>query len=555
MSTTSRLTFREATTSDDLLQVCALNHQTFAEELGQHPTNRSGLLVDRFHDCNRYFIALQDTEVVGMISAHPGPEYSVSGKLKAPQVLRDFPNALEVRLLAIARKVRNRTVLAGLFWMVYEYARANGHTHLLISGIVHREPMYRKLGFAALGPPVQVGEASFIPMVMEIGTDSISTPKRAAGFQRYWVRKNAQSKRSVLLLPGPVEVHPSVESSFKQDLISHRSRAFVSMFEEARTLLRSLVPGSDVAIFPGSGTLANDVVAANLKAVFGDARGLIVSNGEFGERLVNQAASARLSFEHLGFGWGRPWNQSELQTAMGARPAWVWAVHLETSTGVLNDVNLLLSLASRCGAVVALDCVSSLGAVPLPAADSALHFMTGVSGKALGSYAGLGIVYLSDHAKYLLKDKVVCPSFDLIRMTETDGPCTTVPSPLLLALREALRQHYASTERQIARFRCYESLGRIVRHELIAAGLVPLSEEQNAAPTITTFHLPADGFLSDCLGAGYRIAHESSYLQARGWGQIATMGEVTLNHLDRLLSLLESRSHSKAAGAKTPCTV
>jgi len=546
MSTTPRLIFREATTSDDLLQICALNHQTFAEELGQHPTNSSGLLVDRFHDCNRYFIAVQGAEVVGMISAHPGPEYSVSQKLKDPHMLGQFPSALEVRLLAIAPHVRNRTVLAGLFWMVYDHALANGHTHLLISGIVDREAMYRKLGFLPLGPAVQVGAASFIPMVMEVRDGFAHPAKKAPAFQRYWERRQAQSKRPLLLLPGPVEVHPSVENAFKQDVISHRSQAFVSMFEETRSLLRSLAPGMDVTIFPGSGTLANDAVAANLKAVFGDARGLVISNGEFGERLAHQAVSAGLAFQHLQFQWGRPWDQAQLRASLNASPAWIWAVHLETSTGVLNDAGSLLTLASQHRAVVALDCVSSLGAVPLPAAGSALHFMTGVSGKAIGSYAGLAFVYLSDAAKALLKGKRLCPSFDLARMVETIGPCTTVPSPLLLALREALRQHYISPERQVARFRCYQSLGALVRHELVAAGLVPLSGERDAAPTISTFALPQDDFVSLCLSAGYRIAHESSYLQAHGWAQIANMGEVSLNSLDGLLGLLQSRRHSTA---------
>lgn len=553
MSTASRLIFREARTTDDLLQISALNHHTFAEELGQHPIHPSGLLVDRFHACNRYFIALQDEEVVGMVSAHPSPEYSVAQKLKDPQVLSQFPNPLEVRLLAIAQHVRNRTVLAGLFWMVYEYALANAHSHLLISGIVDREPMYRKLGFVALGPAVQAGAAGFIPMVMEIGGGSVNPPARAASFQRYWERKKSQKNRPILLLPGPVEVHPAVEDNFKLDPISHRSHRFVSMFEETRTLLRSLMPQLDVALFPGSGTLANDIVAANLKAVFGNSPGLVVSNGEFGERLTHQAAAAGLAFHHLRFAWGEPWDRVRLQASLHAAPAWIWAVHLETSTGVLNNLYLLLNLASQCGAAVALDCVSSLGAVPMPAPDRTLHFATGVSGKAIGSYAGLALVYMSRNAKELLQGSTLCPSFDLLRMTEASGPSTTVPSPLLLALREALRQHYASTESRLARFRSYESLGRIVRHELTAAGLTPLCDEQNAAPTITTFRLPTNDFVSDCLQAGYRIAHESSYLQARNWGQIATMGDVKLNDLDGLFSLLESRSHS-ADPPQAACT-
>jgi aspartate aminotransferase-like enzyme len=303
-----------------------------------------------------------------------------------------------------------------------------------------------------------------------------------------------------------------------------------------------MVPGLDVVMFPGAGTLANDAVAANLKAIFGKTEGLVISNGEFGERLAVQATRTGLVFKHLQFGWGEAWDLPQLKHAVNGSPAWIWAVHLETSTGVLNDVNALLSFSSTRQTFVALDCVSSLGAVPMPAWRESLHLVTGVSGKSIGSYAGIGFVYLSDRCKHLLDDKTLCHSFDLMRMAKTRGPCTTIPSPLLLALREALRQHYISADQWLARFRCYESLGHFVRRELRASGLSPICPEDIAAPTITTFGLPDGAFVSDCLRFGYEIAHQSSYLQNRGLAQIATMGHLSLKDLEGLAAFLRSRA-------------
>ncbi len=54
----------------------------------------------------------------------------------------------------------------------------------------------------------------------------------------------------------------------------------------------------------GSGTLANDVVAGQLSLLGG--RGLILSNGEFGERLMDQARRLNLKFDALKFDWGKP---------------------------------------------------------------------------------------------------------------------------------------------------------------------------------------------------------------------------------------------------------
>jgi aspartate aminotransferase-like enzyme len=53
---------------------------------------------------------------------------------------------------------------------------------------------------------------------------------------------------------------------------------------------------------PGSGTLANDAIAAQLSLL--DGRGLVLSNGEFGERLIDHARRFGLSFDVLKIEWG-----------------------------------------------------------------------------------------------------------------------------------------------------------------------------------------------------------------------------------------------------------
>jgi hypothetical protein len=136
-----RVLFRQAASSADLAQIHALNHRVFAEEIAQHGRQASGLLVDRFHHQNRYFVAVRDDVVIGMISAHAGPEFSVERRLPDSSLLESLPCPIEVRLLAIDPKERNRTVLAGLLWQAYDYAVSGGYSHLLISAISTREAM------------------------------------------------------------------------------------------------------------------------------------------------------------------------------------------------------------------------------------------------------------------------------------------------------------------------------------------------------------------------------------------------------------------------------
>jgi aspartate aminotransferase-like enzyme len=539
-----KLFFRQAISSADLEQIHALNHRVFAEEIAQHRPEPSGLLVDRFHEQNRYFVAVREDVVIGMISAHAGPEFSVKRRLPDASLLESLPCPIEVRLLAIEPRERNRTVLAGLLWQAYDYAVTGGYSHLLISAISTRQAMYRKMGFHALGPAVPEGEASFVPMLMPLGEHRRVEGTRVGLHERHW-RRAAAPPAPVSLLPGPVAIHPRVAEAFASAPVSHRSPAFIETYERVREQLRAFVGGMDVVLFPGAGTLANDAVAANLKAIFGDAEGVVLANGEFGERLVRQARGAGLCCRPLAFPYGKPWELDAVEAALNGGPKWVWGVHLETSTGVLNDAAALQRVAARAGCAVALDCVSSMGAAPIPAGGELLLLASGVSGKSFGAYAGLAMVSMSERCRRLLQDKQLCPSFDLLRMREARGPVSTISSPSLFALARALEDSYVSSDgvmgaARTRRFAEYRRLGERVRTELRAAGLPPLSAEAVAAPNITTFDLPYASFPEECARFGYLIAHESPYLQTRGWGQIATMGDIREETLTRFFEAMGS---------------
>ncbi len=229
-------------------------------------------------------------------------------------------------------------------------------------------------------------------------------------------------------------------------------------------------------------------------------------------------------------------------------------MQLETSTGVLNYTDALLALAHEAACPVVLDCVSSLGAVPLtpPGVVRRLvpFMVSGVSGKSLGAHAGLAFVYLSEHCRRALADKQLCPSFDLLRMHQSRGPLSTVLSSTLFSLAQALEDNYASPQAAALRFLEYAALGQQSRAEMRAAGLEPLAPDSIAAPNITTFALPSASFPQHCLDAGFLIAHESPYLQTRGWAQLATMGninQITLQPLFQKLVGLNSQQSLAAA--------
>jgi hypothetical protein len=161
---------------------------------------------------------------------------------------------------------------------------------MLISGVLDRREMYISLGFQALGPALASGEASYIPMAMDLNETAIH--EKSKRFEHWWNRRRTNAE--VMLLPGPVQIAPSVREAFERTPISHRESAMVDAYDEVRDRLRDLTGGMQTALLAGSGTLANDIVGACLRERFGDRTGIVLSNGEFGERLIRQAESAGL---------------------------------------------------------------------------------------------------------------------------------------------------------------------------------------------------------------------------------------------------------------------
>jgi aspartate aminotransferase-like enzyme len=559
-----RYVFKVADTPSEFEQIHRLNYRTFVSEIPQHADpGTGGVLVDKFHAKSTYFIALRDGRLVGMLSAHDRPPFSVAGRLPDPGVLeRPGTRPLECRLLAVVPEERHTVAFAGLAWSVYLYLTARGYTHLYISGVEQRVPLYEQLGFEPLGPAVPCGQARFVPMV--------ATPARMAErlgraielwrkrLERQGSEVTGDSEGSlardasegvssltpapICLLPGPVSVAPAVTAAFQQPPVYHRGTEFIERFQRVRRALGELVGGRDVALFTGSGTLANEAVAATLAAGESPGKGVLLVNGEFGERLARQARRFGLEPRVLGWPWGQPWDLDEVEAALDHEPAgsWVWGVHLETSTGVLNDLPGLVRRAARHGVRVCADCVSSFGAVPLDLRG--VHLASGSTGKALGAYAGIAVVFTEEAALHGLDVRGVPSYLDVPAALATVGPRYTFPSPALFALEAALAE-YATPEQAQARYDHYAELGRHVRQRLRGLGIEPLAAEECAAPVITTFAAPGDAtseaFVARCRGWGFAVGGQSGYLAERRLVQIATMGAVGADGVRPLFQQLE----------------
>jgi aspartate aminotransferase-like enzyme/N-acyl-L-homoserine lactone synthetase len=543
--------FKRAETKQEFEQIHRLNYRTFVSEIPQHVDSGTGQLVDKFHTKNAYLIVLRDGRVVGMVSAHDQPPFSVAERLREPEILqRPGTRPLEVRLLAIEPDERNSTMFFGLIWSLYEYAQTNGYTHLYISGVAERVALYERLGFVPLGPAVPCGQASFVPMVLTVGQLPVKIQRVKRLWETHLGRVSPNGAAPVCLLPGPVTTSDAVNQAFHEPPMYHRGPEFIRRFAAVRRQLAEMVGGKSVAILNGSGTLGNEAVAATLAATPCEGQGLMLINGEFGERLARQAVRFGLRPRQLVWPWGKPWDLDQVDAALAQEPpgSWVWGVHQESSTGVLNDLPGLVKVARRRGVRVCVDCISSLGAVPLDLRE--VYLATGATGKSLGAYAGAAILF-ADAEALGRADRGRIPSyFDIQAALASEGPCYTFPSPTLRALEVALLE-YATPQKAQATYARYAELGAHVRQQLRRLGLEPLAAEDCVCPVVTTFAPPnaepSSVFVARCRAWGFAIGGQSAYLAQRRLVQIATMGAVTHQKLTPLFEQLEHWLNRSAA--------
>jgi len=338
----------------------------------------------------------------------------------------------------------------------------------------------------------------------------------------------------VSFLPGPVPVHPEVARAFAGPAISHRSAPFHALMAQVRRRLCDLVGLPNVQLLVGSGTLANDAVGAQLSLLPG--RGLVLSNGEFGERLIEQAGRFGLSFTPVRSEWGEPLPLDEAariadSTASTDAPIeWIWAVHCETSTGVLNDLPRLTDLARERGAKLCVDAISSVGNAPVDLSGAWLA--TATSGKGLAAYPGLGLVF---HREAVERSPRLPRYLDLGLWAREGGVPFTASSNLLAALGRALEICGADGGRRAR-------LAADLRPRIERLGFSCLAPVETAAPWVLTL-VPPDGTSAFVLGerleeAGFLLSYRSGYLVRRNWLQVCWMGEHAPATLDALLDRL-----------------
>jgi aspartate aminotransferase-like enzyme len=294
-----------------------------------------------------------------------------------------------------------------------------------------------------------------------------------------------------LFTPGPTPVPPQVLGALAEPVVHHRSPDFQPVYERTLARLREVCrTENDVLLFTASGTGAFESAVANLVSP-GEPH-LVVSAGNFGERWAAMTTAYGADVDLLQYAWGETPDPEDVRARLAEREARaVWVVQSETSTGVVADVKALAAAAREAGALVVVDAVSSLGAVPCETDAWGLDVVVSGSQKALMTPPGLGLAAVSE-AAFAAAGTSPRFYFDWERTRKAqrrlDAPFTPAVS-LVAGLDAALE--LLLEEGLEAAFERHVRLGRACRAGVKALGLELFSPDEDRSAVVTAIRAPA----------------------------------------------------------------
>jgi aspartate aminotransferase-like enzyme len=195
-------------------------------------------------------------------------------------------------------------------------------------------------------------------------------------------------------LPGPTEVRPAVLNAMTRPMMQHRSAEFERMFAGLQSGLREVF-GTTRPVYICTSSATGLMEAGVRYAPAGDILSLV--NGAFSERFAEIGEACGRLVDRYEVPWGEAHDPVVLREYLGRKSyTAITVAHSETSSGVLNDVHAINSVAHEFGALCLVDSVSGIAGAELHFDASGFDYVLTGSQKALALPPGLALGVASD---------------------------------------------------------------------------------------------------------------------------------------------------------------
>ena len=355
-------------------------------------------------------------------------------------------------------------------------------------------------------------------------------------------------KQHLLFTPGPVNVAQNVREAICKQDICHREIDFDYLLQSIENKLLTLFEIKNRAdyravVITGSGTAANESM---LSSVVAGKNILILSNGEFGERLHNISKIHNENTFLLEFNWGEELSLKKIKDFLQIQKIDVIAmVHHETSSGMLNPLEKIGKLAKSHGAIFIVDCVSSAGAEVIDLEKCNITFCSSSSSKAIGSYPGLSFVVGETQEFEKLKNLPIKSMYlNLYKFYDFIKTFSQTPNTPAVHLFYALNQALSNilNEGIQNRYANLRDKANKLRQGMLSLGLKFVINQKDMCSILTTVYTPSHidvGVLRQKLREKSIIIYEGKGCFKNRAFQVGNIGDLSFTDIQYFLDSLK----------------
>ncbi len=334
--------------------------------------------------------------------------------------------------------------------------------------------------------------------------------------KREAVRGSSETGDPLLLTPGPLTTSKRVKEVMVHDWGS-RDATFLRINREVLERLPEVVnaKGGHVTVpMQGSGTFAVEAMLTTFVPRSGKV--LLLINGAYGQRAkkICDIAGRKVSVHETPEDTPPDLAEVERLLESDAAITHVFAVHCETTSGILNPIAEIGALAEKHGRRLLIDAMSAFGALPLDATRVRFDALAASSNKCIEGVPGLGFVICREAALAETKGNATTLVLDLHdqwqNFAKTGQYRFTPPIHVIVSFHQALSEFWAEGG-QPGRGRRYAENCKVLIEGMRALGFRTLLPDRLQAPIIVTFHMPEDakfvfqGFYDKLKDRGYVI--------------------------------------------------
>ena len=259
--------------------------------------------------------------------------------------------------------------------------------------------------------------------------------------------QNINPPARTLMGPGPSDIHASVLAAMAAPTVGHLDPYFLQTMDEVQTMLRQVFRTENQMTMAISGTGSAGMECCVVNLIEPGDNMIACQNGVFGGRMADVAERAGANVTKLERPFGEVFSTEEIAAAVDEhKPKVVGIVHAETSTGALQPLEEISRIVHDAGALLVVDCVTSLGGLPVEIDKWSIDAAYSGTQKCLSCPPGLSPVTFSPAALEAMdarKNKVSSWYLDISMLRNYWGADRayhhTAPINMNYALHQALR--------------------------------------------------------------------------------------------------------------------